>query len=327
MQIISKKPIFILGSERSGTTLLRLILNAHSNIAIPPQTKFTRKILKRLWVFGDLKKENNRKKLTEWLLSKEKNTKLVDLMLSHNELNDVMLEKKTIGGFLSSIYQLYATNNGKKRWGDKRPYYIRFIPLLFQLYPDAVMIHLIRDGRDCVASLKKMQWWHRHPIYSMLNWRYAIRRGKQFAKKYPNQFLEIRYEDLIHRSEEIIKTVSKFIGVEFEEGMLEFYSHTPQNVPKYKMEWHYKTAQPISAQYIGQWRNNLTTSEIQLMDWCSRDELILWNYLNSTSNQISLRLRLLFLTHWFIFHLEIIFYKSIFMFNRVFYRRSLSYLD
>ncbi len=327
MKNISRKPIFILGSERSGTTLLRLILNAHSQIGIPPQTKFSRKILKRLLFFGNLTRENNRSKLVEWLMKKQKNTKLIDLKLDSFDLKKILIHQQTVGGFLSSIFQLYAIKNEKKRWGDKRPYYIQFIPTLFKLYPDALIIHLIRDGRDCVASLKRMKWWKKSAIYSMLNWRYAIRTGNKSVGIFPNQFLEVRYEDLINESEKVIKTICEFIGEDFEEKMLEFYAHSSQYVPAYKMEWHYKTTQPISNQYIGQWKNNLTKKEVQLISWCCKDELIKWNYTDSILEGISITQKIYYLIQWFIFYLEIILNKMIINFNQIFYPYSLSYMD
>ena len=98
MQNISNKPIFIVGCERSGTTVVRLILHTHPNIAIPPQTKILKKLYKRRLIFRDLSKKQNRSKIAEYILSNyDKKTKLVDLGVdphniyqAHFPINDLI---------------------------------------------------------------------------------------------------------------------------------------------------------------------------------------------------------------------------------------------
>ena len=85
---LTDQPIFIVGCERSGTTMLRLMLNEHSNIALPPQTKFSRKLYKRRLLFGDLGKAKNRDKIIQWMMQKKTNTKLIDLKLDFKILED-----------------------------------------------------------------------------------------------------------------------------------------------------------------------------------------------------------------------------------------------
>ena len=125
------RPIFIAGSERSGTTLLRLMLHAHPHIAIPPQTKYLKKLYKRRLLFGNLQKEKNREKLAEWFFTHfDKSTKLNDLEIDQDSLRKGLLESKSLGAALAVPWICYAQGHGKERWGDKRPYYIHHMEKL-----------------------------------------------------------------------------------------------------------------------------------------------------------------------------------------------------
>ena len=275
---LSGQPIFIVGCERSGTTILRLMLNEHSRIALPPQTKFSRKLYKRRLMFGDLLKKKNRKKVIKWMLERKSNTKLTDLQLKDRLLVQIWEKCATLGDMIATIFQQYSLNRNKPRWGDKRPYYIRYIAQLLRLYPDARIIHVIRDGRDCVASLKRMPWWKKSTIYSMLNWRHAIRMGSNAGNVHKGQFMEIRYEDLINEPESQLRHICEFLDEPYEPAMMNFHLNAEQNIPEYKRPWHYRTSKPLSAKFIGQWREELSENEVHLLEWCARKELKKWNY-------------------------------------------------
>ena len=236
---LSDQPIFIVGCERSGTTMLRLMLNEHSNIALPPQTKFSRKLYKRRILFGDLSNGKNKDKIIDWMLERETNTKLIDLKLDLGHLRKSWEDCTTIGELTGTVFQQYSQTRHKPRWGDKRPYYIRYIPQLLKLYPDARIIHIIRNGHDCISSLKRMPWWNKNIVYSMLAWRYSIRMGAKAAEAYKDQFLEVRYEDVVRHPETQLKKICDFINVKYESGMLEFHLSTEKNIPDYKKEWHF----------------------------------------------------------------------------------------
>ena len=275
---LSDQPIFIVGCERSGTTMLRLLLNEHSNIALPPQTKFSRKLYKRRMLFGDLNNGENIDKIIEWMLQRETNTKLIDLKLDSSHLRELWANCTTLGEITGTVFQQYSETRHKPRWGDKRPYYIRYIPQLIKLYPDARIIHIIRDGRDCVASLKKMPWWRKNVMYSMLNWRHSIRMGSLAARVYKNQFMEVRYEDIIRQPEAQLSKICDFLNEPYEPEMLTFHLSAEKNIPEYKKEWHYKTYEPLSEEFIGKGKEQLSENELKTLEWSAGRELSLWNY-------------------------------------------------
>ena len=277
----NNRPIFIVGCERSGTTMLRLILHSHANIAIPPQTKYIKKVYKRRLFFGNLSKQKNRNKILKWFSDNHnKKTKIIDLGLGSNDVQNKMTKSgKSLGSILSTIFKLYSKQNNKVRWGDKHPYYIKYLDQLLKLFPDAQIIHIIRDGRDAVASLKSMPWWKNNSIYSMLNWQEAISNGRKAKFKYSsNQFIEMRYEDIIDQPEKNIKTLCGFLEEEFSPKMLEFYKIADLAVPDYKMGWHSDTKLHINSKKIGRWQKDLEPWESDLMNRKMERELSFHNY-------------------------------------------------
>lgn len=274
-------PIFIVGCERSGTTMLRLILCSHKNITIPPQTKYIKKLYKRRFLFGDLSIEKNQNTLKDWFyINHNKKTKLIDLDISKNDIqNELEVAGNTVGAYFASILKLYSQNNNKIRWGDKHPYYIKYLPQLFKLFPDAQVIHIIRDGRDSVSSLKKMPWWKKNSMHAMLNWQEAIQKGVHAKRKYSSdQFIEIRYEDIIHKPEDSVKLICDFINEEYSDTLLEFQKIADKSIPSYKMDWHSGAKKEINSMSIGRWENDLDDWEISLINKKLKKELALHKY-------------------------------------------------
>ena len=112
----------------------------------------------------------------------------------------------------------------------------------------------------------------------MLNWRHAIRMGSNMVNVHKNQFMEIRYEDLINEPESQLRQICEFLDEPYEPVMMNFHLNAEQNIPEYKRPWHYRTSKPLSAKFIGQWREELSKNEVHLLEWCARKELKKWNY-------------------------------------------------
>lgn len=151
----SDAPIFIVGSQRSGTTMLRLMLNAHPHIAIPFESGFITRIYHDLEKVGDLNQINNLK----LLLDKIAANKFVEqggLIVNREKILEQ--HPKSYADLIGLIYQMYAQKNGKIRWGDKEPAYVIDIDILYKIFPNLKVIHLVRDGRDVALSLRNLSW-------------------------------------------------------------------------------------------------------------------------------------------------------------------------
>ncbi len=182
---MAQKPIFIIGSPRSGTTLLRLILDSHPNISCGPETHFLvdlSKIVKTHWeqveAFG---------------------------------FDKAYWHQKT-ANFFDSFQTEYAQKRGKQRWAEKTPKYTTMLDFISELFPDSQMIHIIRDGRDVVTSHRD-RWGYEVAMRSINDWKRYVTLATEFGKKVPSdRYIEIRYEDLVTQPEAILHGLFDYLG-------------------------------------------------------------------------------------------------------------------
>ena len=129
------------------------------------------------------------------------------------------------------------TSTASARWGDKRPAYFHEVDVLLRLFPDAQIVHIVRDGRANVASLKKMPWWPYDSIGSMATWSQAEFCSQRNSTKLPaDTFHVIRYESLVADPEPVLRELCAFLDEDFDPAMLE-PSEVRDVVPE-KKTWH-----------------------------------------------------------------------------------------
>ena len=262
----SDRPIFVLGCPRSGTTLLQLMLHAHPRIAIPPETRFLIDVYNSRNGFGDLREEANRRALAAAITGARK-TLFYDLGLNAREVTaEIVTGPPTLGSALGAVFRAYARRFGKPRWGDKRPGYYQYIPALLRLFPDAQIVHLIRDGRDCVASLKAMPWFQ-HDIYvAIATWLEAIAAGRRAARSLPpGSYVELRYEHLAASPAQQLAGLCEFLGEEYDPAMAEPRRVAGIAIPDRKT-WHAGTHSEVTPALTGAWQHRLEPWEISLCD-------------------------------------------------------------
>lgn len=260
------RPIFVVGCARSGTTLLQAMIHSHPRLAMPPENRFLMSVYRRRVQFGDLRDPENVDAVADAIV-KDKSSKFRDLGLRARVARARMHEvPPTIGSLLGSVLEGYARRFDKERWGDKRPNYIQHLDVLLELFPDAQIVHMIRDGRDCVASLKHMPWWTFGYPASVYKWARAIDVGLDArARLRPDQYHEIRYEDLIADPKLHLTALCDFLGEELDEAMLEHHRDAEKKVPDYK-DWHEQVRQPLTDSAVQRWQRDLDEQEIKLFE-------------------------------------------------------------
>jgi hypothetical protein len=216
MPMATERPIFIVGCPRSGTTSLRLMLRAHPRIAIAPETRFTLSAYEHRAAYGDLRKLSNRQALAEWIVAGA-GTRFGDLGLDpHAVASEIVAGPPTLGSAIGIVFRAYARRVGKPRWGDQRPGYVQHIDVLLRLFPDAQIVHLIRDGRDCVASLKRTPWWRMGTYHAIATWTQAIDAGRAAARRLPaGSYTDVRYEHLVADPESELRRLCDFLQEEY----------------------------------------------------------------------------------------------------------------
>jgi hypothetical protein len=267
------RPIFVVGCPRSGTTLLQLMLHAHPRIAIPPETRFVMAAYDARRQFGDLRERANRLALARWIVERRQ-TRFADLGLDGQRVIEEIADgPPTIGSALGIVLRAYAARFGKPRWGDKRPGYFQRLPALLRMFPDAQIVQLIRDGRDCVASLKEMDWYQHDLYHALSTWVESADVARRAARELgPARYHRMYYERLIADPQAELSELCTFLGEDFDPAMCEPGSVAATAVPERKT-WHERTRGEISTARSGTWRSRLSESEIALCEAVAGDRL------------------------------------------------------
>lgn len=221
----------IVGSPRSGTTLLRLMLDAHPALAIPPETGF-------LAIPLDAEGGPD---ASSWFC------RAVTEFPPHAPgWADFGIDKVEFSRALEGVqpfnpsdgfrvfYRMYAAKFHKPRWGDKTPLYGLHMPMLQQRLPEAHFIHIIRDGRGCAASLRE-QWFSpgRSMAIQARHWRDNVTTTRSNGAQCRN-YLELRYEDLITQPEAELRRVCDFIRLDFDPAMLDYHVRSGERLQEHK---------------------------------------------------------------------------------------------
>jgi Sulfotransferase family len=207
---------FIVGSARSGTTLLRVMLNAHSEIAVPPESRFITELYDGDEVEADawLERLAAHQRFQAWNLPIEEVRARLDGRAA----------RVPYPRAVDAAFSAFAAHRGKSKCGDKTPRYIEDIPLLARLFPEARFVHMVRDGRDVAMSYADVPFGPKTVARVARLWSERVARGMEAGSAIPDRYWEISYEDFVAHPEAKMKSVCGFIGIEFEDDMLD-YAH------------------------------------------------------------------------------------------------------
>lgn len=265
----SERPIFVVGCPRSGTTLLSTMLHAHPRIAMPPETRFLIPMYRERARFGDLTVRANHRRLARTITGK--GSRFRDLGLDRKQVvKAIRAAPPTFGSAAGTVWREFARSRGKARWGEKRPAYWQDIDMILRLFPDAQVVHLVRDGRACVASTKSLAWWHSGLIGAIVTWVLADRELRKVGRRLPaDRYRRLRYEDLLADPRRELEALCAFLDEPFDPAMLDHAAAARDIVPERKA-WHVRTKGQLDPARIEAWRQTLTPREIALFDLVAR---------------------------------------------------------
>jgi hypothetical protein len=246
--------------------MLQLMLHAHPRIAIPPETRFLLSAYRSRDSFGDLRDERKRRELARWIVARPE-TRFADLGLDPDEVTEeIAAGPPTLGSALGIVFRAYARRFGKPRWGDKRPAYLSNLDAVLRLFPDAQIVTIIRDGRDCVASLKEMPW-HHHGIHTAVSeWAQAVDHARRAARRLgPDSYFELQYERLVADPATELTRLCRYLGEQYDPAMASPAEVAAVAVPSYKT-WHARTHAPVGADRVGTWAERLEPCEVALCE-------------------------------------------------------------
>ena len=266
----SDRPVFVVGCPRSGTTLFRTMLHAHPAIAIPPETRYVMSMYWRRTEYGDLRDKQARETLARAIVEDPETRFRFVGVDGASVIDQIVDEGTTLGSAFGIVYREYARKFGKPRWGDKRPAYYAFMDELDNLFPDAQFIHLVRDPRACVESLKRQEWYPDEAGPCLAAWVHAVRSARRSGIKLgPSRYLEVRYEDLVSDPEGISRKVCDFLDEPFSEEMIRPELITDQVNPAHYQQRR-QIQEGVNTATVEAWASRLPADEIALIDRVAR---------------------------------------------------------
>jgi hypothetical protein len=263
---------FVVGVGRSGTTLLRLMLDAHPDLAIPPETHFVPGISQKL---GD---DFDRGRFVEILAG---HRRWPDFHLESASLRARLDEDEAgeVGMALRAFYMLYAESHGKTRFGDKTPRYLVKMRPIARALPEAAFIHLVRDGRD--VALSKADRSGKDSVDSAQVWRERIEKARRQSRRV-ERYMELRYEDLVADPEPRLREVCDLIELDFDPVMLRYHERAADRLEEMgdarsneaevvrtaesRRAAHAMTTRPPEESRIARWRAEMPDSERQAFE-------------------------------------------------------------
>ena len=265
---MNSSPFFIVGSARSGTTLLRLMLNAHPEVAVPPESRF----------IVELYDGNDEVNTTSFLARLDAHHRFQQWDLPITAVRDELAgEGNEPAGLpypeaIAAAFRAYARVQGKSRWGDKTPRYVESIPLLARLWPQARFIHLIRDGRDVARSYADVPFGPKTVGQAAALWAQRVRAGIRDGRALePGHYIEINYEDLVDDAEGETKDICDFLELDFDPGMLDYTERARGSVlPRAAMYNPKVTEKPSLTR---SWRDSLSPGLVEAFEAVAGDVL------------------------------------------------------
>ena len=260
-------PLIVLGVGRSGTTLLRVMLDRSSQIAIPYESFFVSPLAHR---------HGRRPKLDDFLDDLGRFYQLYEWGIAPEDVRPRLREGMTTGEAIAAVFEVYAEHEEKPRWGDKTPLYMQHLPLLERLFPDALWVHLVRDGRDAALSFLELpegfsgKTWAlpRTAAQFAARWRTEIRAARRLGTHVGGRYLELRYEDLVVEPERELRRVCEHASLAWEPAMLEH-----ANAPDVSaMPEHRNLAQPPTPG-LRDWRSQMSREDALAFEEVAGDVL------------------------------------------------------
>ncbi|HKJ36685.1 MAG TPA: sulfotransferase [Solirubrobacterales bacterium] len=265
---------FVVGVNRSGTTLLRLMLDSHPEMTIPPETHFVPEMIR-------LARRDNttRKRLVR---AATDHPRWGDFGLDEGVLLERLQAVKPLdpAGALRAFYDLYAEKEGKPRWGDKTPRYMRAMPRIERALPEARFIHLIRDGRDVALSQAERALDGEAPELAEVaeRWRRRIETARVHSADL-DHYLEVRYEDLVGTPDRTLRGICDFIELPYDDAMLSYHERAAERLTEMdrdlgspdkgpvrtgdeRLAGHAMTAEPPTTDRCGRWREEMAAADV-----------------------------------------------------------------
>lgn len=274
---LDQRPVFVTGSERSGTTLIMTILGCHPRIAVPEVTWYYPRFRPYLFTYGALSDDRNFDTLAgEMAYGLRKpffGMEINPATFGTEIAARARAIEQSFAGIFAAMLGRYAEEIGKPRWGEKTPYNLFYIAQILADFPNAQIVFITRDGRDVSAEFLDASFGPTNIHAAAELWRlgqHAVKRWRETLAA--DQWFDIKYEDLVRDPVGGIKALCAFLGEDYTDALLEFHT-TPTARARGRTKDNAALAHPISDQYVGRYKRELSVRDQRIMSWVAGETL------------------------------------------------------
>ena len=295
----SVEPLFIVGFQRSGTTLLRLMLNAHPEIAIPHDSAELWPTYARLAAtkYCGLRTADDVRRMIDDLLA-EPRIRAWEVALPR----DALLADALPSSFpevMQRFHLVYARAQGKMRWGDKNTGTLVELDRLNAEFPRCRIIHFVRDGRDCALSHQHYMYGYENVLRVALEWREQVTLCHKMGAMLPRErFCELRYEDLLADPKGMLSRLCDLLGVSFSPLMLEYHRNVEDHVPQDRRSLWPLLGRPPLVSNAFKWKHEMSSGDRAIFERTAGELLRTFGYETSETTPKDGR----FLELWYLLH-------------------------
>jgi LPS sulfotransferase NodH len=254
-------PFFIVGCGRSGTTLLRTMLNRHSQIGIPLESMF----------------------IVDYLRAKEHlaHNRLIKLLVREFELSEWgmqvdesnLSEAANAREAIEKLHEIFLAKTGKQIWGQKTPRFVRYGQLLKRAWPNAKFVHIVRDPRAVVSSLIRSDQHRSNAYFGARRWLKDVTAGLDLQQQFPGDVMLVQYEDLVREPEQTLQRVCEHLGVAYEPGVAAAEGNETKEYGSWYTNAHALLNRPPDPDRIDHWRKQLTPRQLRLVEHVCSDTM------------------------------------------------------
>jgi len=278
------RQFFIVGCPRSGTTMVQQALNRHPQVAIPPETKFF------FSFYGTGLRSQTRH------LQRLNGDLGVHLRLPPRGVRT----PDEARSFFSELANRYVTCLGRSNvefFGEKTPEHTSRLDLIREVFPDAKIVFIYRDGRDVALSLSQVPWMVPDPCVGICIWLYYYGVMRQAWESEMKGVAFFRYEDLVSKPRETFQTLLEFVGADFDERVIQGFGNAA-GIPVRELAWKRRALEPINSDRVGSWRMGLRADDLAVIERISGTVLSYLGYTLLTDGQTPLTLARLATLGW-----------------------------
>jgi hypothetical protein len=257
---------FFVGADRSGTTLLRAMFDSHPKLAIPHESRFVVRMAENVPQYETPDGFATTQFLTDLLRHRGG---IRRWGLPEEDVRAAVTEARPAryADAMRALYALYARSQAKPRYGDKTPGFVRHMPLLSTLFPEARFVHVIRDGRDVALSLMEVEWGPRTIGDAALFWRRRVRPGREVGRALgSDRYREIRYEDLVEDPQGSLERLCAFIGLPYDAQMLHYFERASALVAPTRWSHRHQRLFLPPTKGLRDWRSQMSKEDVALFE-------------------------------------------------------------